>query len=101
MCFHLIFRVSSVCVIAGRFALDAAGIFVAEEWELSNHKDHGQGCASRLRRGRESVFNAIVEPSRESALIRRDRNGRPQILVDCFRQDLVPRDPKQIVSEVE
>ena len=51
--------------------------------------------------GRESVFNAIVEPDRESALIGAIVLEDLDFLVDCVGQRLVPRDPKQIVSEIE
>jgi predicted aspartyl protease len=51
--------------------------------------------------GRESVFNAIVEPDRESVLIGAIVLEDLDFLVDCGGQRLVPRDPKQIVSEAE
>jgi clan AA aspartic protease len=51
--------------------------------------------------GRESVFNAIVEPDRESALIGAIVMEDLDLLIDCTTQQLVPRDPKQIISEVE
>jgi predicted aspartyl protease len=51
--------------------------------------------------GRESVFNAIVEPGRESVLIGAIVLEDLDFLVDCVGQRLVPRDPKQIVSEAE
>jgi predicted aspartyl protease len=51
--------------------------------------------------GRDSVFNAIVEPNRESILIGAIVLEDLDFLVDCIAQRLVPRDPKQIVSEVE
>jgi predicted aspartyl protease len=51
--------------------------------------------------GRDSVFNAIVEPDRESALIGAIVLEDLDFLVDCSGQRLVPRDPKQIVSEIE
>ncbi len=51
--------------------------------------------------GRDSVFNAIVEPGRESILIGAIVLEDLDFLVDCVGQRLVPRDPKQIVSEVE
>ena len=51
--------------------------------------------------GRESVFNAIVEPGRDSALIGAIVLEDLDLLIDCSKQQLVPRDPKQIVSEVE
>lgn len=51
--------------------------------------------------GRASVFNAIVEPGRESALIGAIVLEDLDLLIDCTSQRLVPRDPKQIVSEVE
>ncbi len=51
--------------------------------------------------GRESVFNAIVEPDRDSILIGAIVLEDLDFLVDCIGQRLVPRDPKQIVSEAE
>ena len=51
--------------------------------------------------GRESVFNAIVEPGRESVLIGAIVLEDLDLLVDCTNQRLVPRDPKQIISEIE
>ena len=51
--------------------------------------------------GRESVFNAIVEPGRESVLLGAIVLEDLDFVVDCIGQRLVPRDPKQIVSEVE
>jgi len=51
--------------------------------------------------GRESVFSAIVEPSRESILIGAIVLEELDFLVDCIGLRLVPRDPKQIVSEAE
>jgi predicted aspartyl protease len=51
--------------------------------------------------GRESVFNAIVEPARESALIGAIVMEDLDFLIDCTGQRLVPRDPNQIISEAE
>jgi clan AA aspartic protease len=51
--------------------------------------------------GRGSVFNAIVEPDRDSALIGAIVLEDLDLVVDCARQTLAPRDPKQIVSEAE
>lgn len=51
--------------------------------------------------GRDSIFNAIVEPDRESALIGAIVLEDLDFLVDCTNGRLVPRDPKQIISEVE
>ena len=51
--------------------------------------------------GRDSVFNAIVEPARESVLIGAIVLEDLDFVIDCTGQKLVPRDPKQIVSEVE
>jgi predicted aspartyl protease len=51
--------------------------------------------------GRESIFNAIVEPERESALIGAIVLEDLDFLIDCVGQRLVPRDPKQIISEAE
>lgn len=51
--------------------------------------------------GRDSVFDAIVEPGRESALIGAIVLEVLDYRVDCTEQRLVPRDPKQITAEVE
>ena len=51
--------------------------------------------------GRDSIFNAIVEPARESVLIGAIVLEDLDFLVDSTRQRLVPRDPKQIISEIE
>jgi clan AA aspartic protease len=51
--------------------------------------------------GRESVFTAIVEPGRDSALIGAIVMEELDFLADCVTQRLVPRDPNQIVSEIE
>lgn len=51
--------------------------------------------------GRESNFSAVVEPDRESALIGAIVLEELDFMVDCVGQRLVPRDPKQIISEIE
>ncbi len=51
--------------------------------------------------GRSCVLNAIVEPKRQTALIGAIVLETLDFLVDCTVQKLVPRDPKQIVSEIE
>jgi predicted aspartyl protease len=51
--------------------------------------------------GRESVFTAIVEPDRDSALIGAIVLEELDFIADCTGQRLVPRDPRQIVSEIE
>jgi len=51
--------------------------------------------------GRDSVFNAIVEPDWQSILVGAIVLEDLDFLVDCAGQRLVPRDPKQIISEAE
>lgn len=51
--------------------------------------------------GRSSVFNAIVEPNRESALIGAIVMEDLDLIADCVTQTLLPRDPHQIISEIE
>ena len=51
--------------------------------------------------GRSRVFDAIVEPKRKTALIGAIVLETLDFVVDCSLQRLVPRDPKQIVSELE
>jgi predicted aspartyl protease len=51
--------------------------------------------------GRASEFNAILEPARDSALIGAIVLEDLDFLVDCTGARLVPRDPHQIISEIE
>jgi predicted aspartyl protease len=51
--------------------------------------------------GRDNVFTAIVEPKRDSALIGAIVLEALDLLVDCNKQRLAPRDPDFIVSEIE
>jgi predicted aspartyl protease len=51
--------------------------------------------------GRDAVFNAIVEPKRDTALIGALVLESLDYLVDCKKQRLVPRDPDYILSEIE
>lgn len=51
--------------------------------------------------GRSSVFNAIIEPARDALLIGAIVLEDLDLLPDCTRQTLTPRDPKQIISEIE
>lgn len=51
--------------------------------------------------GRSSVFNAVVEPDRtDSALIGAIVMEDLDLIADCTKQTLAPRDPKQIISEI-
>lgn len=47
------------------------------------------------------MFNAIVEPQRDSALIGAIVLEDLDLIVDCTTQQLVPRDPERIVSAIE
>jgi len=51
--------------------------------------------------GRDGVFSAVVEPGRDSLLIGAIVLEELDFLADCIGQRLVPRDPRQIVSEAE
>jgi predicted aspartyl protease len=51
--------------------------------------------------GRSSVFNAIVEPGRTDALIGAIVLEDLDLIPDCTRQALVPRDPRGIFSEMD
>ena len=48
--------------------------------------------------GRHGTFSAIVEPERTTALIGAIVLEDLDLLVDCTRQQLTPRDPDRIVS---
>ncbi|MCI0740790.1 MAG: hypothetical protein L0Y72_17200 [Gemmataceae bacterium] len=51
--------------------------------------------------GRHSVFNATLEPKRETALIGAIVLEDLDLLVDSTKQRLYPRDPDFVVSEIE
>jgi len=51
--------------------------------------------------GRSSVFNAVIEPDRDSALIGAIVLEDLDFVVDRTATRLVPRDPDRIVSEIE
>ena len=50
---------------------------------------------------REGVFDALVEPKRDTALIGAIVLETLDYVVDCVAQQVAPRDPKYIVSEIE
>ena len=51
--------------------------------------------------GRDGIFNAIVEPKRDSAWIGAMVLEGLDLLVDCQRQRLIPRDPSGPLYEIE
>lgn len=51
--------------------------------------------------GRDGTFKAIVEPARRDALLGAIVLEDLDLLVDCRTQTLQPRDPKQIIAEIE
>jgi predicted aspartyl protease len=51
--------------------------------------------------GRRGIFNAIVEPKRETALIGAIVLEDLDLLVDSLHERLVPRDPSGAVFEIE
>jgi predicted aspartyl protease len=51
--------------------------------------------------GRDGVFRAIVEPKRKLALVGAIVLEELDLLVDCAREKLVPRDPRRLMAEVE
>jgi predicted aspartyl protease len=51
--------------------------------------------------GRGGVFNATVEPNRTAALVGAIVMEDLALIVDCGKNELVPRDPNGIVSEIE
>jgi predicted aspartyl protease len=50
---------------------------------------------------RESVFSAIVEPDRDTALIGAIVLEALDLVVDCITQQVYPRDPHGIMTEIE
>jgi predicted aspartyl protease len=51
--------------------------------------------------GRSSVFTAIIEPERVDALVGAIVLEELDLIVDCTRNELRPRDPDRIISEIE
>jgi predicted aspartyl protease len=51
--------------------------------------------------GRTGTFRAIIEPDRETVLIGAIVLEDLDLIVDCARQELKPRDPEHITSEIE
>lgn len=51
--------------------------------------------------GRDSVFSAVVEPDRETALIGAIVTEGLDLVVDCVTQQLHPRDPNMMLAELE
>ena len=51
--------------------------------------------------GRSGLFQVVGEPARVSALIGAPVMENLDLIVDCTRQRLEPRDPRQIISEIE
>jgi predicted aspartyl protease len=51
--------------------------------------------------GRDGIFNAIVEPNRETALIGAIVLEQLDLLVDCTKGRLIPRDPEAVFAEIE
>jgi hypothetical protein len=51
--------------------------------------------------GRNSNFSAIVEPNRTDALIGAIVMEELDLIVDCTRNEVRPRDPDRIISEIE
>jgi len=51
--------------------------------------------------GRHSTFNAVIEPKRKTALVGAIVLEALDLLVDCQRTRLVPRDPHGAIFELE
>lgn len=47
-----------------------------------------------------SIFEAIIEPGRDSALIGAIVLESRDLVIDCPHQTLCPRDPKRIISNL-
>ncbi len=50
---------------------------------------------------RTGLFDAVVEPGRDSALIGAIVMETLDVVIDCGRQALVPRDPDRLTAELE
>jgi hypothetical protein len=50
---------------------------------------------------RSGIFSAVIEPGRSDALIGAIVLEELDFIADCTTQQLVPRDPKQPIAEIE
>jgi len=51
--------------------------------------------------GRSDVFSAIVEPNRDTALLEAIVMEDLDLLIDCTKNKLIPRDPNMMTFEIE
>ncbi len=71
------------------------------------YADHRKATRKRVKEalitieGREGSFSAVVEPKRTDALIGAIVLEELDLLPDCTNLRLRPRDPKQIIAEIE
>src|SRR5262245_57675176 len=68
--------------------------------ERSATRDRVEGVYLKIL-GRHGVYNAVVEPKRETALVGAIVLEDLDLLIDCPHERLVPRDPRYVVSEIE
>ncbi len=87
--------------VADQLGLPAAGMAMVR-YANGDTQDKPMVRAVHLTyAGRSGVFSAFVEPKRESALIGAIVMEDLDLIADCVAQTLLPRDPHQIVSEIE
>jgi hypothetical protein len=70
----------------------------------ADHRQEKRALASNVwlqLLGRHGVFSAVVEPDRTDALIGAIVLEELDLLVDCTRQSLYPREPGAILTEIE
>jgi predicted aspartyl protease len=87
-------------------AMDALGL--VEVWQAKvryadNHTQSRPVVKNVWLRlcGREDVFRAVVEPNRDTALIGAIVLEALDLVVDCVTQQLLPRDPDMMLTEME
>ena len=87
--------------VADQLGLEAAG---EAKVRYADQRTATRRMAGEVRlrlMGREGVFTAVLEPDRTTALVGAIVLEELDLLVDCTAQKLHPRDPDQIVSEIE
>ena len=87
--------------IARRLGLEASSETAVR---YADGRTAGRGMAVGIHltyAGRSSVFNVVIEPGRDSALIGAIVLEDLDLVVDCTHQTLSPRDPKGIISVIE
>lgn len=94
-------------LVLPKSVVDALGLQLKPKKVTVKYADTRRGSRSvadnirLILLGRDGIFKAIVEPKRETALIGAIVLEDLDLLVDCKKQRLFPREPESQVYEIE